>query len=174
MTISRSVSFQLTNIRYTVAKSKGAYRVNDPVIDIAEEVAAPVQVSAHAGHQVTGTVNIEKLHVVILHLCEQAAAQVENDILGILFQKDDHHIPQAFPAQLDDQHYSQNRQQGIRISSHNHIVNETAGKGRVHQQQEAGESADAQGDDMAAAVRNIHILPQPFDLLAQHRDNFLL
>ena len=52
------------------------------------------------------------------------------------------------------------------------IVDQPLGQGGIHQQQKAGERADAQGDDVTAAEGSVHILPQPGDLFPH--DAFLL
>ena len=129
-------------------------------------MAAPVQVRAHAGHQVAGAVGVEELHVAVLHFPEQPAAQVEDHILGGLLQEDHHHVAHAFTPELDGEHDGQDAQQRIGIAGDDDVVDQAARERRVDQQQHAGERADAQRGGMAPPERRIHILPEPLNLLA--------
>ena len=141
-----------------------AHAVDHPVVDIADKVAAPVQVGGHAGHQVARPVLIEEAHVVVLQLAEELGAQVEKDILRVALQQDDHQVPRGLTPQLDRQHHRQNPQQGFRVLRDDHVVNQPLRQRGVHQQQRAGDGADHQCQNLSLVQVGVHVVPEPFDL----------
>ena len=117
---------------------KDAHAVHDSVAHVGHEMAAPVQVAGHAGHQLAGTVAVEVPGVLILQPFEQPAAQLEHIFLRSFFQHDDHGVAHALPAQLHRQHHRQKAQQGFGILRHDYIVHQFGAQGRIDQQKDAG------------------------------------
>ena len=62
-------------------KQKCAGTVDNSVVNKTQKMAAPVKVSRHACHQVTGTMAVEETHIVVLHFFEQACPKVEDYVL---------------------------------------------------------------------------------------------
>ena len=147
---------------------KDAHAVHDGIAHVGHEVAAPVQVTGHPGHQFAGAVAVEVPGVLILQPLEQPAAQLENVLLRRFFQHDDHGVAQALPAQLHRQHHRQNAQQGFGILCHNDVVHQFGAQGRIDQQKNAGKGRNRQRRDKPNFSFFLRQTPQPCN--AAHRN----
>ncbi len=108
------------------------HRIHNIVGNPCGGVADQVKVVRHACHQVASTHIFKKTIVLtldhIVHLCPD----VIQHLLAVLFQKDNHQIPQREPHNLHNHHRPQYWKQKSCVPGSNHIVNQFLGKHRVN------------------------------------------
>ena len=132
------------------------HAVDRRVIDIAQEMTAPVRIGGHTGHQITGAVAVKEAGILVLQAGEEPHAQVVDDVLAALFQRDHHKVARTLAEHAHRQHGEEDPQQGLGILRHDDVIHQLLLQRGVDQQHQRGHCADAQGQDVPLVVLPVH------------------